>query len=78
MQQLGYDMFTAMVMACAIGVATNGCTIATDELGPYETKLQCLERVDEMVLVLKATLPIPHKYSFKCEEYSITKEGINL
>lgn len=77
MQQLGYDMFTAKVLACAIGMA-GVCVEATDELGPYETKGQCMDRVHEMVGVLNATLPVPHEYSFKCEEYSITKEGINL
>jgi len=77
MQQLGYDMFTAKVMACAIGMV-GACVEATDELGPYETKNQCMDRVHVMVDVLKATLPIPHKYHYKCEEDSITKKGISL
>jgi hypothetical protein len=70
-------MFTAMVLACAIGM-TNTCVEATDELGPYETKEQCVMRVHQMIATMQATFPVPHSYRYKCVEQSITKKGISL
>jgi hypothetical protein len=62
-------MFTAMVLACAIGSMDPGtCIEATDEKGPYETRKECYSRVQEMVEVLMYTMPMPMQYSFKCDE----------
>ena len=71
MQQImkGKKMFTAMVLACAIGsVDATTCIEAIDEKGPYETRKECYVRVQEMVEVLMATMPVPMQYSFKCDE----------
>ena len=65
-------MFTAMVLACAIGnVSTATCIEATDERGPYGTHDECYARVQEMVAALAYTMPVPMQYSFKCN----TSEG---
>jgi len=49
-----------MVLACAVGVVTpDTCIEATDNLGPYKTREQCMERVHEMVQVLAYTIPTP-------------------
>ena len=62
-------MFTAMVLACAIGSTDIGqCIEATDEWGPYDTREECMMRVHQMVSALAATMPVPMQYSFKCEE----------
>ena len=70
-------MFTAMVLACAIGM-TNACVEATDELGPYETREQCVMRVHQMVTAMRLTFPTPHTFQYKCVEHSITKKGMKL
>jgi len=60
-------MFTAMVLACAIGnVSPDTCIEATDERGPYETHKECYARVQEMVTALAYTMPVPMQYSYKC------------
>ena len=60
-------MFTAMVLACAIGnVSPDTCIEATDERGPYETHKECYARVQEMVTTLAYTMPVPMQYSYKC------------
>ena len=65
-------MFTAMVLACAIGnVSPATCIEATDERGPYVTHDECYARVQEMVTALAYTMPVPMQYSFKCN----TSEG---
>ena len=70
-------MFTAMVLACAIGsVDASTCVEATDTRGPYETQEECMMRVHEMVSVLAATMPVPMHYSYKCVKP--TPEGISL
>ena len=69
-------MFTAMVLACAIGATdASMCIEATDERGPYETREECVMRVHQMVAALQMTMPVP-TYSFKCEEP--TPKGIKL
>ena len=68
-------MFTAMVLACAIGM-TNTCVEATDELGPYETREQCVMRVHQMVTTMQMAFPQPHTYRYKCKEPEA--KGINL
>ena len=68
-------MFTAMVLACAIGM-TNTCVEATDELGPYETREQCVMRVHQMVTALQMTLPVPMQFHYKCTEPK--PEGMKL
>ena len=60
-------MFTAMVLACAIGnVSPDTCIEATDTYGPYDTHKECYARVQEMVQALAYTMPVPMQYSFKC------------
>ena len=62
-------MFTAMVLACAIGnVSPDTCIEATDERGPYGTHQECYARVQEMVTALAYTMPVPMQYSYKCLE----------
>ena len=61
-------MFTAMVLACAIGsVDASTCIEATDEYGPYKTREECVMRVHQMVSALQMTMPVPMQYSYKCE-----------
>ena len=61
-------MFSAIVLACAIGTTDPGaCLEATDERGPYETYDQCYARVQEMVNALDATMPVPMQFRFKCD-----------
>jgi len=68
-------MFTAMVLACAMGAVTpNTCIEATDNLGPYNTRKECLARVEEMVQALAYTIPTPMEFRFKCE----TTKGVSL
>jgi len=70
-------MFTAMVLACAIGsVDTTTCIEATDERGPYETREECVMRVHQMISALSMTMPVPMQYSYKCEEPA--PKGIKL
>lgn len=70
-------MFTAMVLACALGATdASMCIEATDERGPYETREECMMRVHQMVSALAATMPVPMQYSFKCEEQA--PKGISL
>ena len=65
-------MFTAMVLACAIGnMSPATCIEATDERSPYGTHDECYARVQEMVAALAYTMPVPMQYSFKCN----TSEG---
>ena len=60
-------MFTAMVLACAIGsVDASTCIEATDERGPYKTEAECQRRVHQMVAALQMTMPVPMQYSYKC------------
>ena len=71
MQQVmkGKTMFTAIVLACAIGsIDSSTCIEATDDRGPYETREECLTRVDEMVGALNYMLPVPMQYKYKCQE----------
>jgi hypothetical protein len=69
-------MFTAMVLACAIGsVDASTCIEATDERGPYQTREECVMRVHQMISALAATMPVPMQYSYKCE---LPKEGVSL
>tara|TARA_R100000005_G_C4904043_1_gene144851 strand:+ start:147 stop:353 length:207 start_codon:yes stop_codon:yes gene_type:complete len=68
-------MFTAMVLACAIGSASpDTCIEATDEYGPYKTREECVMRVHQMVTALQMTMPVPMDFRFKCE----TPEGVSL
>ena len=61
-------MFSAIVLACAIGNVSPGtCIEATDERGPYETREECVMRVHQMVSALAATMPVPMQYHFKCD-----------
>ena len=60
-------MFTAIVLACAIGSTdASTCIEATDERGPYETQEECVMRVHQMVTALQMTMPVPKQYSYKC------------
>ena len=60
-------MFTAIVLACAIGTTdVDACIEATDTFGPYNTYDECYARVQQMVNGLNSTLPVPMRYSFKC------------
>ena len=70
-------MFTALVLACVMA-APDRCIEAEDNLGPYETKGQCVMRVHEMVAQMRMAFPVPHTYQYKCVEQLITKEGISL
>ena len=68
-------MFTAMVLACAIGsVDASTCIEATDERGPYKTEAECVMRVHQMVTALQMTMPVPKQYRYKCE----TPKGVSL
>lgn len=68
-------MFTAIVLACAIGNASpDTCIEATDEYGPYKTREECVMRVHQMVTALQMTMPVPMDFRFKCE----TPEGVSL
>ncbi len=68
-------MFTAMVLACAIGSTdASTCIEATDEYGPYKTRKECVMRVHQMVTALQMTMPVPMDFRFKCE----TPEGVSL
>ena len=70
-------MFTAMVLACAIGsVDASTCIEATDERGPYKTEAECKMRVHQMVTALQMTLPVPMQFHYKCTEPK--PEGITL
>ena len=61
-------MFTAIVLACAIGTSDpSACIEAVDTKGPYKSYDECYARVQEMVNVLNATMPVPMQYSYKCE-----------
>ena len=61
-------MFTAMVLACAIGsVDASTCIEATDERGPYQTREECHSRVQEMVTGIAYMIPVPLNFHFKCE-----------
>jgi len=62
-------MFKALVLACAIGNVSPGtCIEATDERGPYETREECVVRVEQMVTALQMTMPVPMGCRFRCEE----------
>ena len=62
-------MFKALVLACAMGSISPGtCIEATDERGPYETREECVMRVQQMVTALQMTMPVPMQYRYKCEE----------
>ena len=62
-------MFTAMVLACAMGTASpETCIEAWDELGPYATKQECYARVKEMAQALALTIPVPMQFYFKCDK----------
>tara|TARA_R100000030_G_scaffold34874_1_gene26043 strand:- start:608 stop:820 length:213 start_codon:yes stop_codon:yes gene_type:complete len=70
-------MFTAMVLACAIGSTdASKCIEATDEWGPYKTEAECKMRVHQMVTALQMTLPVPMQFHYKCEEPK--PEGMKL
>ena len=70
-------MFTAMVLACAIGsVDASTCIEATDERGPYKTEAECKMRVHQMVTTMQMAFPQPHTYRYKCKEAEA--KGINL
>ena len=70
-------MFTAMVLACAIGsVDASTCIEATDERGPYKTEAECVMRVHQMVTALQMTLPVPMQFHYKCTEPK--PEGMKL
>ena len=61
-------MFTAMVLACAIGnVTPETCIEARDTYGPYKTEEECVERVHEMIKSMALTVPMPMQYTYKCE-----------
>jgi hypothetical protein len=62
-------VFTAMVLACAMGTASpETCIEALDELGPYATKQECYARVKEMAQTLALTIPVPMQFYFKCDK----------
>ena len=70
-------MFTAMVLACAIGSTDmDKCIEATDEWGPYKTEAECKMRVHQMVTALQMTLPVPMQFHYKCTEPK--PEGMKL
>lgn len=62
-------MFIAVILACALH-QPNMCAVFEDEYGPYATKSQCMERVEEMTTVIGNAFPFPQTFSYKC-----TKEG---
>jgi len=59
-------MLEAWVMVCLLS-SPSACFEAVDTRGPYATREQCLERVEEMVRQI-STLPDHKAVAFKCAE----------
>lgn len=59
-------MLEAWVMVCLLSNPT-ACFQAVDNRGPYETRKQCVERVEEMVSSI-STIPNHKAVAFKCAE----------
>jgi len=59
-------MFTTFIMACSM--MTGQCVIFEDSRGPYQNRVQCQARAEEMVIDMSPILVGAHTYSFKCEE----------
>jgi hypothetical protein len=64
------DMFTAIVLACVIGMPDK-CITAEDTRGPYKTEQECVMRAYEMITGMQMIFPVPHMYRYKC-----TVEGL--
>ena len=47
---------------------TGQCIIFEDSRGPYQNRVQCQARAEEMVIDMSPILVGAHTYSFKCEE----------
>jgi hypothetical protein len=52
------------------------CIKAEDARGPYQTEEECVMRVHQMVTAMQLTFPVPHVYSYRCQEP--TPKGIAL
>tara|TARA_Y100000114_G_scaffold57180_1_gene52354 strand:+ start:364 stop:576 length:213 start_codon:yes stop_codon:yes gene_type:complete len=62
-------MFTAMVLACAMGTfSSDTCVQANDLEGPYGTREECKARIEEMIAGIAATIPAPMNFHYKCEQ----------
>lgn len=70
------SMFTAFIMICSAAF-TDGCMELRDVRGPYETKVLCKERVDEMVHSMIPVIPSDSEIKWKCTHNSIKKPGVN-
>lgn len=59
--------FQALVMACALGTFnTPDCIVFEDLYGPYNTKLKCEYRVEEMANIIDDARENPTDYFFQC------------
>lgn len=59
-------MFTTILLVCHLA-NPNDCVLLKDNRGPYETKLECVERAYEMIWDLNNS-PAPVKpVAFSCE-----------
>ena len=68
-------MFEAIVLACLMA-QPDMCITAEDARGPYQTEEECVMRVHQMVTAMQLTFPVPHVYSYRCQEP--TPKGIAL
>jgi hypothetical protein len=57
-------MFKASILICAI--AMPNCVTLEDTRGPYVTRNECVQRVDEMVKDMAPFLPPNPDIKFKC------------
>lgn len=62
-------MFKALVTICVIG-APNNCQVIEDQLGPYETKFDCKQRVLQISRQVYKYYPLWKPTSYKCRQLS--------
>ena len=62
-------MFTTFVLICHLMTAQ--CVTLKDVRGPYQTKEQCEERVDEMAEDIQNGLPFYRVTKYKCVQEGI-------
>jgi len=54
-------MFHAMILVCLAANISN-CLIAEDELGPYKTEAECMDRIGKMSIAVMDDGFVPVKY----------------
>ena len=62
--------FTTFVLMCHVAMPTK-CIQLRDVRGPYETKQECVERVDEMAEDIAKGLPMYRVTKYKCVQEGV-------